>query len=240
MPLPKSINFDRVLKDILSDMEHVADGWSRGRPQDETALLNRITERLSRHRRRCDVGVETPVTVEAEFYELHRRGSKQTDRYGADFAVTIAIPAENFMKTALFQLKKTHAYKATLAADQLDEALLLAAVGPRSFVLSVDEERLGFRVKSAQACRDEIGNAHNSKEFDTERWDFLVVWLLKWFKCEEGPPTLPDDRNPVEGLLGSFRIDDQPFDVESLRRQNVPENWVPARAWLYYNFEMHE
>lgn len=238
--MPENINFDRVIAEILGDMEHVADGWSKGRPQDETALLNRITERLSRNRRKCDVGVETPVSLETEFYELHRRGLNQTDRHGADFAVTIDIPAENYKKTALFQLKKSSGYKATLTAQQLDETLLLEVIKPRSFVLSVDQERLGFRVRSAQACRDDIGDGHDSRQFETEQWDFLVVWLLKWFQCKEGPPTEPDDKNPVEGLLSSFRIDGRPADAGLVRQQNLPDGFLPARSWLYYHFKPRE
>jgi hypothetical protein len=240
MPLPKNINFDRVIAEILGDMEHVAHGWSNGRPQDETALLNRITERLSRNRRKCDVGVETPVNLEVEFYELHRRGLNQTDRHGADFAVTIDIPAENYKKTALFQLKKSRAYKATLTTQQLNETLLLDVIKSRSFVLSVDEERLGFRVRSAQTCRDDIGEDRDSRQFDTEQWDFLVVWLLKWFRCKEGPPTEPDDKNPVEGLLNSFRIDERPLDATFVRQQNLPDGFLPAYSWLYYRFKPKE
>jgi len=240
MPLPNNINFDRLIAEILSDMEHVADGWSKGRPQDETALLNRITERLSRSRRKCDVGVGRPVGLEAKFFELHRRGKNQTDKYGSDFAVTVDAPAEQFRKTALFQLKKSRDYDANLTAEQLDQALLVPSIAPRSFVLAVDETRLGFRVRSVDSCRRDISSQNSSRMFKVDAWDFLVVWLLKWFRCEEGKPSDPQDKAPVEDLLRDFRIDAPISSAGMIRRENLPDGFCPARAWLYYSFKPKE
>ena len=233
MALPDNINFDRLIAEILSDMEHVADGWSKGRPQDETALLNRLTERLSRSRRKCDVGVGTPIGLEAEFFELHRRGKNQTDKYGADFAVTIHAPVVDFKKTAFFQLKKSKDYQATLTAEQLDQASLVDSIRPRSFVLTVDEVRLGFRVRSVTNCRSEIPADNGSRQFSVAEWDFLVVWLLKWFRCKEGLPTETTDPEPVEGLLRDFRMDSPTVSSAQIQQQNIPDGFCPARAWLY-------
>src|SRR6266516_3950475 len=102
------VNFDRVLKELLWDMAYVVNDWAKGKPQKEAVLLNRITARLSRSRRKCDVGVKKPLVMTAEFYELHRRGEKQSDKYGSDLAVTIRIKEGStrrptFLKTALFQ-----------------------------------------------------------------------------------------------------------------------------------------
>lgn len=233
MPLPKNINFDRVIADILGDMKFVANGWSHGAANDETALLNRITERLMRRRRRCDVGVSTPMVVEADYFELHRAGTNQTDKYGADFAVTICIPTEDYKKTAFFQLKKSSGYVVTLTKEQLDDALLVPSIAPRSFVLSVDEERLGYRVKAVKDCRGEIMNDRDSKQFETEEWDFLVVWLLKWFRCTVGLPSKPEDPNPVEDLLDEFRIHPRIAGLD-FDEQNIPDGFVPAKWWLSY------
>src|SRR5215467_11418986 len=105
-----NINFDRVFSELLFDMAHAVDGWANGEPRDETALMNRITERLSRNRRKCDVGVHRPVDAIADFYILHRRDLNQSDKFGSDLAATIRIPESDFVKTAFFQLKVSHRY----------------------------------------------------------------------------------------------------------------------------------
>lgn len=243
MSLPDNINFDRVIADILSDMETVARGWADGRPKDEIALLNRITEQLSRKRRKCDIGVETPMEMEAAIYELHRQGDNQKDRYGSDFAVTIDIPTAGFKKTALFQLKKSTNYKASLTRVQLDDGCVLKNIEERNFVLSVDEDRLGYRIKSVRECLDAIGAGNASKQFNTSEWEFLVAWLLKWFRCEVGKPTKPDDKDPVEPLLESYKIP-APLPLltgrEAFVEDNIPEGVAVARSWLYYTFKPKE
>jgi hypothetical protein len=113
------INLDLVLQGLLDDMAHVTNGWLNGEPKDEPALMNRITERLSRHRRKCDVGVTHPVEVVVEFFNLHREGPIQTDQYGSDLAVTIRIAEIDLTKTAFFQLKVSRNYKARLDLGQL-------------------------------------------------------------------------------------------------------------------------
>lgn len=242
MSLPDNINFDRLIAELLRDMEAATHGWASGRPKDEIALLNRITEQLSRRRRRCDIGVAAPVEMEAEIYELHRRGVNQTDRYGADFAVTIDMPTTGFKKTALFQLKKSTDYKASLTREQLTDGCISKNVEERNFVLSVDEDRFGYRIKSVRECLDAIGAGNASKQFDTSEWEFLVAWLLKWFRCEVGKPSEPDDKDPVEPLLESYRIPSPLSDMvlENFNHQNIPDGFGVARSWLYYTFKPKE
>lgn len=233
--LPGDINFDKVLKEILGDMETVTSGWLAGRPRDETALLNRITERLQRSRRKCDVGVNEPMEMTAEFFELHRRGDRQTDAHAADLAVTIDIPSQNFRKTALFQLKVSRDYVATLEKRQILDALTLNEIAERSFVLAVDEERSGYRVRSTWKCSTEFQEQEN-KKVTTDSWDFLVVWLLKWFSCEEGPLSKPDDPNPIERLLEHFTIPAESLSRRGFINENLPRDFLPAKAWLRYGF----
>lgn len=111
--LPREdINVDLVLQGILSDMVYVTNGWLNGEPKDEPAFMNRLTERLSRSRRKCNVGVKEPIEVVAEFFPLHRKGPNQVDQYGSDLAVTINVETLDLTKTAFFQLKVSHDYLA--------------------------------------------------------------------------------------------------------------------------------
>lgn len=241
--LPPSINFDIVLKELLHDMADVADCWANGSPKDETALLNRITERLSRKRRKCDVGTTSPVIMTAELYELHRRGKRQTDKYGADLAVTISInnpngPKPYLLKTALFQLKIASAYKITLDSDQLMDSLIPFPVKHRSFVLAIDGNRLGYRVHSTLDCLESI-NSRGTKTFSTNDWEFLSQWLLGWFSCQRGQASDPDDPRSAERLLDAYRIGHPEAFADQALRENEPDK-IPARSWLRYNFRQTE
>jgi hypothetical protein len=207
MSLPYSLNFDRVLEALLDDMAKATDGWANGSPLDEMALMNRITEKLTRKRRRCDVGAEFPVELHAEFFDLHRRGEAQVDKFGSDLAVTVQIPSDGFVKTAFFQLKVSRDYQATLNINQLDQAAVIR-VAERSFVLAVDAKRFGYRVKSLGECRSEIPTGHATKQFDTSEWEFLVQWILAWFQCERGPASEPNDPHGPETLLENYRHPD--------------------------------
>jgi hypothetical protein len=242
MSLPDNLNIDRIVDAVLEDMTFVARAWNSGRPKDETALLNHITGRLNRSRKKCDVGVNSPMTMESECYELHRQGKNQTDRYGSDFAVTVEIPTDGFKKTALFQLKKGSDYKATLTREQLEDGCLLTNIEERNFVLFVDEDRLGYRVQAVRECLDEVGTENASKQFDTSQWEFLAVWLVKWFCCQVGKPTNADDKDPVEPLLESYRIPEPPSEkmLKDFNRENIPDNFVATKSWLQYTFKPKE
>lgn len=239
MSLPKDINFDRLVAALVSEMQAVATSWAQGSPTDEIALLNRITEALNRKHRKCDVGVNTPIEMTSELFTLHRQGDNQTDKYGADFAVTVDIPTSKFKKTALFQLKKSKKYKATLESSQLKDGVIEPQVGKRSFVLAVDEERLGWRVKSVSECLESFSDGTATKQFDTNTWDFLTEWLLKWLKCEVGLPSLQDDKVQVEKMLSLYKIITRSVGYD-FNRENFPKDYVPARAWLYLSFEPKE
>ncbi len=75
MTLWDYVDLDKVLKVVLDDVGSAVNGWLNGRPLDEIALMNRITEILARRRRGCDVGIQIPfmqllVMGETRNYEI--------------------------------------------------------------------------------------------------------------------------------------------------------------------------
>ncbi len=183
MAFPHNIDFDRLANYVLNDVAYALNGWVRGRPTDETALLNRLTERFARHRRGCDVGVNSPVTLIPEVAVLHRQGPHQVDRFGADLAVTLYSPRKRFAKTAFFQLKRGLDNRVQIDREQLDEAFVDTRIANRSFVLSVDENRLNVRIEKCDTLRAAFAPRVHSHQFDTTRWSSLTDWLWRWIAC---------------------------------------------------------
>ena len=214
-------------------MAGVVEGWANGKPQDEPALLNRITEALARNRRKCDVGVKTPMIMRAEFYELHRRGAKQADRYGSDIAVTIRIEngsprRPTLLKTAFFQLKVSSGYAALLDSVQLQDSISLPVLKNRAFVLAVDERRFGYRVESVAKCLSSFGS-EKTKTFLTTEWEFLSSWLSGWFGCERGETSDAEDPNGIEKLLEEFAVPHRRDVFESALAANLPPEILPSK-----------
>ena len=243
MPLPTGINFDLVISVALTDIMGAVQGWLQGVPSDETALMNRLTEKLSRRRRGCDVGCRAPITMTAYTALLHRRGTNQTDQYGSDLAVTVGVCNCSFLKTCVFQLKKSQNYTATLERSQLVDARANAMIFPRSFVAAFDETRpAGMRFMSTQDALAEFNNQQATKQFDTEKWLSFTEWFLKWLSCDIGPTSRMDDPNSVEALLEQYR--DPPSTSEkwispwqSLDQQQPVDQPAPARAWTVLLFD---
>ena len=233
---PSELNFDVIVRELLKDMAHAVNGWRSGNPADETALMNRITERLRRDRKNCDVGVEHPVTMVGEFYALHRRGESQDDKFGADLAVTIQIPQIDLLKTVFFQFKISSHYRVTLLAEQLRQPARFHGVLPRSFVLAVDRERYGYRVRPTSDCLMHFEEEQQLARFEISKWECLTQWLLEWFSCKHGPPTTPDDPHPVEKMLASYRTPPCRDIFREAWLENLPRDMSPARGWLHYVF----
>jgi hypothetical protein len=239
MAIPTNIDFDKILTAILQDYAEAARGWKGGRPHDEVAFLNRITEKLTRTRRKCDVGVTSPVNLYTKISFLHRQGPNQKDAFGADLAVTIIFGDLEYVKTAIFQLKKSDEYSVSLDLDDLKASKEAEELSKRSFLFAIDEQRLGSRIAPISDLAPQLG-LNKSKTFDTNEWDFLSHWLWKWFSCDVGPESESKDGYPVESLLEGFAMTDPDADEDD--DQNIPiwkgnpkapkPELVPARAWI--------
>jgi hypothetical protein len=240
MALPPGIDFDQLIYALLDDMAKAVTGWASGLPMDEAALMNRITAKLSRKRRRCDVGVDSPVEMFGKFHLLHRQGTGQSDKFGSDLAVTIQIPRVQFTKTAFFQLKVSLGYSATLTVDQLAQAKVFPGVLERSFVLAVDQSRFGYRICATKNCLTAFPIGQGNRKFDVSTWEFLTAWLSAWFSCERGPPTDPKDPNPVELMLDKYRQATVQEIYDEAILANVQQGIFPAKSWLHFTFETNE
>lgn len=102
MTFPATLDFDKIAYNTLWDVSEAVRGWLSGQPTDEVALMNRITERITRRRRGCDVGVGSKVQMVSQLALLHRKGARQTDLYGADLAITVLVAKIGFIKTRFF------------------------------------------------------------------------------------------------------------------------------------------
>jgi hypothetical protein len=237
MPLPQNLDFDKLAGHVIWDVLAAVDGWLAGRPCDETAFINRLTEKLARNRRTCDIGTIEPMTVTAEVAILHRRGRQQTDRYGSDLAVTLRTDNGDFLKTAFFQVKKSQDYVATFETDQLREAALDARIKKRSYALVVDELRGGVRIGKVEEILGRADKTAESVTVQCAGYEFIIQWFWRWMLCEEGPMSAPRDRNCVGSLLQNFVIPAGIGDTSWSANPNfdIPEGYLPARTWMAFH-----
>jgi len=233
---PEDLDFDRVMLEVLGGIESAWRGWKRGGLLTEEPFMNRVIEPFNRSRRGCDVGASAPMMMTSQLALLHRRGENQTDAFGSDLAVTVEIPAREFRKTALFQLKVGDGLSVRLERDQIGQAHASQATADRSFVMVADRERPRLRV---QSTRDVEGLFHQGNETatrDCSGWPTLGQWVSRWLSCEVGVPSRFNDRTEIEPLLERFVIErpaewDDPWG-RAPDPLEYPSNQRPAKAWL--------
>lgn len=238
MSIPKSIDFDKIIFSALNDCNSTLNAWLKGRPRSEEAFLNRLTEKISRKRRNCDVGVNTPTYLHTLIYELHRKGENQKDLYGADLAVSVVFEDELKIKTAFFQLKRSSNYILKTDRSQFEDALSVDAIGERSFLLAIDEDRKGFRINTIKDMFKHFNNNSKSKTFDASNWYCLTEFLWKWFSCDIGKSTKFNEPYSVESLLQNFIV--EPSEklkwITERRIDDNPEKFIPAKSWVIFQF----
>lgn len=240
MAFPKDLDFDKFMITALAEIGAAVSGWLKGRPLDEVALLNRLTERLGRTRRGCDVGVSQPVSMHAKVYLLHRKGPNQTDSYGSDLAITAYTQDLSFFKTALFQLKKSDVFSLSLEKRQLLDSLSDPRTAPRSFVLAADEARQAIRIRDAKSILSEYSGSEKTKSFNSMDWDCLTEWCWEWLSCNRGVVSNEGDPNSVESLLQNYVISEETgytpwgrnVDIEAFKSEAV----APVRTWQVMEF----
>lgn len=243
MPFPKQLNFDIIAHGLLQDVSDAVKAWSTGRPCSEEAFMSQVTEHLARKRRNCDVGMIEPVGMRCQVAMLHRRGENQVDQYGSDLAVTIYVDSEQYVKTALFQLKKSENYRASIERKQLNDAMADSRTAERAFVLTIDEVRQGIRIESAATLLKQF-DKQKTKTFEVAEWTSLTQWVWSWFSCDVGPVSDATDKQSVEAMLENYRVPDSnswqsPWAVGRIAETELPEP-VPARAWLAFAFNSQE
>jgi len=215
------INKDRLVSQTLNDIHKATKGWLNGPPQEEVALLSRITEQLYRRRRGCDVGSSHQVSVTPEFEVWHRRGPGGTDRYGCDLAVTLDIPEEAFTKTACFQLKRSQRGSVDIDHRQVTTALA-SRFAQAAFMLATDVGTGGHVVAPMASL------ATTGARVSVSGWMSLSDWLVRWLDCQIGTPL---DKGPrLEALLRQL------FSSVEVRQPwalfDLPEGVEPLRVWF--------
>lgn len=217
-----TISKDRLIYHALFELSEASKGWLAGPPQEEVALLSRMTERLLRRRRGCDVGVGTRVAFTPDVQVCHRRGLHGTDLFGCDLAVTLNIRPERFRKTACLQLKRSESGTVVLDARQL-RVLQSSVFRHQSFILAADPSSGEYRLQAAAALPATGGSQH------VGGWLPLTDWLAQWLDCSIG--TVPEDQEAsLEALLADLLGADTPLEI--LRQFEFPEGVEPVRLWL--------
>jgi hypothetical protein len=233
MAPPKTIDFDKIARFVLADISSALDGWIKGQPTSEEALMNRVTEKLKKQRRNCNVGVGKVINVKSQLTMLHRKGANQTDLFGSDLAITIFIEDTNLLKTAFFQFKTGNNFKVSLEKKQLNQASARSDIYQRSFVIFVDKENLGIRIKPVPKIIGTFNNKQNTKTFNTLNWNFLIQWLWNWLSCSTGPSSDRNDPNSIESLLQHYIPEGEKWDsVWPISRDVDFADFIPARTWL--------
>jgi hypothetical protein len=142
MKVSATLDLDRVLEAALVAVHRAMQSWSEGGLQTEEPLLNHLIGELSRKRRSCDIGGPTASRVVNQIALLHRKGDGNTDKFGADLAVTLSIADGILLKTALFQVKVGDALTGSFARSQLEDATSDQQIRERAFVCVFDRVRL--------------------------------------------------------------------------------------------------
>lgn len=223
------------------------DGWRGGVPRYEIALLNRLTERLSKVEFRRAGMLLSGMPGVTRIHNLHGAGGRvpgqqaSTDAYGADFAVTVEV-RPLLVKTAFFQLKKIHGDptnpRVRVEKSQLEQARAYKRVWDRSFLVAVGESSGPAFLRSAKELYSRIPKGRTRHDFPVSlpAWIPSGVWIFFWLCCLLGPPTLDDDPDPVEARLARFTslIDEQgegrpPEDA----RERFPE-FARLQAWVRF------
>jgi len=231
------VDLDKFMNYLLGDVGSAIHGWINGRPLDEVALMNRLTEALAKRRRGCDIGIDVPVIVNCRVVLLHRQGIRQTDQYGSDLAVTVYTEGGQYIKTVFLQLKRSQDLSASLERQQLHDALLDHRVADRAFVLAVDDVRQCIRLQNVRQIYSQLPANQATCVVSTQSWQSLTRWVTEWLECSLGPASDSKDPNSIESLLEAFvkkRVTHTPWAPSS--EHDLPNDILPARAWLQAEF----
>ncbi len=237
MSLLNHVDFDKVLDIAIYDIRSAITGWLSGQPRDEVALMNRLTEKMGRRRRGCDVGIEHKVVMICKTSILHRKGVNQVDRFGSDVALSVSLNGTDILKTALFQLKRSSELNLSLEKRQLDDACIDRRTENRSFIFAVDDVRHCIRINSIEPLRSEFNPTQETKTFNSRDWDGLSQWIYNWLSCNIGDPSDPSDQNSVESLLNSFSVEPDQVTWGYQAEHELPDDFLPARSWLHMIFQ---
>lgn len=175
-----------------------------------------------------------------ELYDLHRKGSGQTDLFGSDFAVTIHVEAARLVKTALFQLKLSDENKVMLEGHQLRDASNMELLHKRTFVLAVNPETATFRMESVEKCLKAVKHNHSVTTLRTDGWESVTEWVIAWFNCERGLPSSLQDPKGIEALLEHLKMPEEQNVLDAVWNANWPREILPAKAWLKCDFISEE
>lgn len=226
---------DKLLRHLLPPIFDALNAWRRGMNADEGALMNQITSALNTRRaRRCEVGLAGSYLLQTELFQLHRRGPKQTDRFGSDLAVTMtSLTSPAFVKTAFFQFKIAEDKGAKIEARQLDDAAVYCPVFDRSFCIAVDPTNHTIRVEAVAALKSGFPPRSDSQTVATAKWQPFTEWVLAWLRCTIGPWSSPTDQKSIERLLGRYAV----ADPETFANHwDIWPDYYPAKAWLSATF----
>lgn len=214
------ISKDRLVAVALDTMKRAAEGWLNGPPQEEIALLSRITEGLLHPRKRCDIGMHSRVSFKPKVEVWHRKGPGTSDLYGCDLAVTLDIPDEPFQKTACFQLKRSDSGSVQLEPSQLAVAQK-SPYEAQTFVLAADKNHGEYRLQGASSV--------SAGRQSTSHWLPLADWLVQWLDCKIGTPRNQQATFLSTSLAALFRPEVLVGDVPAFPS---PEGFEPLRVWL--------
>lgn len=230
------VDVDRVVMLAQQRLKRAIDIWLRGFPRSEEALMNHITGELL-PKRNCDVGLNQKALGTVSGLELHRRGPKQTDRYGSDMAVTFAVPRDNFVKTAFLQLKKHTGDSVKIEMRQLQDALELPYVAGRAFAVAVSEDSRSIRLKSVGSLVSEQGRVESRTARIDESWLGFSRWLLDWLRCDIGDPSSAWDWDSPERHLQTFAPRDTAlvWGVHPVDEPGQCER-MPTRVWIRHEY----
>jgi hypothetical protein len=218
MKVPATLDLDRVLEAALVAVPRAMQSWSEGGLQTEEPLLNHLIGELSRKRRSCDIGGPTASRVVNQIALLHRKGDGNTDKFGADLAVTLSIADGILLKTALFQVKVGDALTGSFARSQLEDATSDQQVRERAFVCVFDRGRLRTRVKQADAVLANFKSGAANSSQTCHDWDTLGERRLSSYVVER--------RNETSSWTEPWR----PEGGQTVNRES--NGIIPAKAWL--------
>jgi len=146
---------------------------------------------------------------------------------------------QEYVKTALIQLKIESDERITLEAPQLAEAVRDDRILSRSFILAASADRPTIRLSETKQYALNFPANQDSQRIDPTSWGSFTQWLWKWFSCEIGPESRVGDAESIENLLSRF-VDTHEWDTPWTDRStsyDIPDNYIPSKAWAMLKFE---
>lgn len=227
--------------------------WDAAFPRTEEPLMHRL---VAPYLARPDAVVRLPwwgrVRVQSDVHELHRKGPRLTDRFGADLAISLVVRGRSFgnpvfAKTLFVQTKLADGGTLRLRREQLEQSMVSNEIADRSVVLAVDRGTREGWIIDVRDAYARFPSGQQSLGFHYRAWLSFEQYIQQWLWCRRGRPEVPGGfyiRGLLRDLAEAVR-DGRSVDgvLDRLPRSDFTQGRRPssiAKSWLQLRLDLLE